>query len=413
MSEYTPRRKRLDLSRFDTMQMHTRPPLMTVWWAASFAGFGQMMVGSYVKGFVMVLGEIVINIGSHLNLAIIYSFTGRFELAKEVLDLRWLLAYVVVYSYGLWDSYNLTVSMNAQAVLASREKAPIDVFKMIPFSINFLDKRTPWVSLFWSMMLPGLGHMYVLRMVTGYFLVFFTVTCTYFSRLLEAIHFTFMGNFSQATAVLDPQWLLFLPSIYLYAAHEAYSSAIELNKIFDIEQREFLHKRYQRFALELPILKTEESAEVLITAIFDHSSFVELAVTELEDKGIEKEKILAIPLVQDNDKDFAILDTIHRADGISIIDTAAVTGTTGMTFGVIYGFIWTWGPIIWGLIGLLGGIAVGLLLDYLLTKRKLGTHRKDKSAELVLIVSCDKKHSDMVEKVLRNNTALGVGILKA
>src|ERR1035437_5063465 len=104
MSEYTPRRKRLDISRFDTMQMHTRHPLMTVWCAASFAGFGQMMVGSYVKGYLLVLLEIIINMASHLNLAIIYSFTGRFELAKEVLDLRWLLGYVAVYSYGLWDS---------------------------------------------------------------------------------------------------------------------------------------------------------------------------------------------------------------------------------------------------------------------------------------------------------------------
>jgi hypothetical protein len=84
-----------------------------------------------------------------------------------------------------------------------------------------------------------------------------------------------------------------------------------------------------------------------------------------------------------------------------------------MTFGVIYGFIWTWGPIIWGLLGLFGGDAAGLILDYLLTKRKLGTtHRKDKAPELVLLVSCDKMSADMVEKVLRNNTASGVGIVK-
>jgi hypothetical protein len=45
---------------------------------------------------------------------------------------------------------------------------------------------------------------------------------------------------------------------------------------------------------------------VLITATFDHLSFAELAITELEAKGIAKEKILAIPLVSE-DKDFAIL----------------------------------------------------------------------------------------------------------
>jgi hypothetical protein len=37
-------------------------------------------------------------------------------------------------------------------------------------------------------------------------------------------------------------------------------------------------------------------------------------------------------------------------------------------------------------------------LDYVLTKRILGTHRKDKASELVLIVSCNIMQSDMVEK---------------
>jgi hypothetical protein len=366
-----------------------------------------MMVGSYVKGYLLVILEIIINMQAKLNLAIIYSFTGRFELAKEVLDTRWLVGYVLVYVYGLWDSYNLTVNTNKLAVLTAREKAPIDVFKMISFSINYLDKRVPWVSVFWSFVLPGLGHMYVLRMATGYFLIIFWFLCAYYSRIFQVFQFTFMGDFSQAIAVTDPQWFLFLPSIYGYAAYEAYSSTVELNKIFDIELREYVEKRYQAFVLELPILKMAEVEEVLITATFDHSQFVELAITELEEKGIAKEKILAIPLVQEH-KDFAILDTIHRADGVSIMDTASVFATAGMTLGVIYGFIWHWGPIIWGLIGLVVGVAGGLVLDYLWTKRKISTERKAKVSELVLIVSCEKAQSDMVEKVLRNNTAFGV-----
>lgn len=405
---YTPRRKRLDLSRFDTMQMHVRHPLIAVWWAMSFAGFGQMMVGSYVKGYVLVLLEIIINMQAKLNMAILYSFTGQFDLAKEVVDNRWLLGYVLVYVYGIWDSYNLTVNTNKLAVLAAREKAPIDVFKMIPFSINYLDKRVPWVSVFWSFVLPGLGHMYVLRMATGYFLIVFWFVCAYYSRIFEVIQFTFMGEFSQAIAVADPQWLIFMPSIYGYAVYEAYSSTVEMNKIFDIELGEYLEKRYQMFALTLPMIQKEQAVEVLIVATFDYSQFVELAITELEEKGIAKEKILAIPLVQE-DKNFAILDTIHRADGVSIFDTASVLATAGMTLGVIYGFIWVWGPIIWGLIGLIGGAMVGFILDYILTKRKLSTKRKEKVAELVLIVSCETGQKDLVEKVLRDNTAFGVG----
>jgi hypothetical protein len=392
------------------MQLHVRHPLVTVWWAASFAGFGQMMLGSYVKGYVLVLLEIIINVEAHLNLAIMYSFTGQFNLAKAAVDTRWLLGYVLVYVYGMWDSYNLTVSTNKVAILAARERAPIEVFKMIPFSINYLDKKVPWVSLFWSFVLPGLGHMYILRMATGYFLIFFWFVCAYFSQIFQVLQFTFIGDFARAIACADPQWLLFMPSIYCYAAYESYSSTVELNKIFDIELREFLEKKYQSFALKLPITKTKESNEVLIAATFDHSQFIELAVTELEAKGIAKEKILAIPLVQKH-KDFAILDTIHQADGVSILDTASVFATTGMTLGVIYGFIGSWGPIIWGLIGLFMGSAIGLLLDYLLTKRKFSTQLKIKKSELVLIVNCENHQSNLVETVLRNNTAFGVGVV--
>ncbi len=146
---------------------------------------------------------------------------------------------------------------------------------------------------------------------------------------------------------------------------------------------------------------------MLIAATFEHSQFIELAVTELEEKGIAKEKILAIPLIQEQ-RNFAILDTIHRADGISIFDTAAVFATTGMTLGVIYGFIWSWGPIIWGLIGLIVGSTVGLALDYLLTKRNISMQKKAKLSELVLIVSCEKGQSYLVEEDLRNNTAFEI-----
>jgi len=39
-----------------------------------------------------------------------------------------------------------------------------------------------------------------------------------------------------------------------------------------------------------------------------------------------------------------------------------------MVLGVIYGFVWAWGPIICGLLGLAGGFLVGFLLDISFTK---------------------------------------------
>lgn len=403
-----PRRKRLYLSALTTSAMHVRHPLMSVWWAASFAGFGQMILGSHIKGYVLVVMEIIINFEVHLNQAILYSFTGRFDQAKEVLDTRWLLAYVFVYMYGLWDAYCHNVDVNKQAILANREKAPINVFNLLPFSINFLDKRKPWVSIFWNVVFPGLGYMYLLRMVTGFFIIIFWMVCVYHSRFFQALHFTILGDFSQAAAVADPQWFLFLPSIFCFAIYDTYNSAVELNKVFDTEQREYLAGKYQGLELELPVAQEKGVTGMLIAATFDHSSFVELAVTELEERGIAQEKMLAIPLAQ-KEKGFAILDTIHRADGVSIMDAAAVFGTIGMVLGTIYGFIWTWGPIIWGLIGLFVGAAVGFAGDYLLIRRNLSTQRKSKVSELVLMVSCETTQADIVEQILRNNTAFGVG----
>lgn len=52
-----------------------------------------------------------------------------------------------------------------------------------------------------------------------------------------------------------------------------------------------------------------------------------------------------------------VMDTIHRADGISLFDGAEVSGAILMTLGVVYGFVLKWGPIIWGLIGLLAGVS--------------------------------------------------------
>lgn len=403
------RRKRLKLSGTDMMQLYTRPPLLIMWWAASFTGVGQMMAGNHIKGYLLALLEILINIKAHINVAIVYSFTGQFALATAVLDTKWLLAYIAVYLYGIWDAYHSSIDMNTQSVLAAREKAPLDVVSMTAFNLNTLDKRVPWISIFWSLAMPGLGHLYCHRLTTGILVISFTLICFYLSGLLDAIHYTFLGSFSQATAVCDPEWLLFLPSVYMSAVRGAYVSVVEANKLFESEQREFLRRSYQTAAPALPMIKTKESETVLIAAVFDHSPFVELAVTELEDKGIERDHILAIPLIEKTNPDFAVLDSIHRADGASMIDIATVLGNIGMVLGVIYGFVLTWGPIIWGLIGLLAGVAAGLALGWLLIRRKRQSRKKSKVSELLILVSCEPEQVVWVEQVLHNNTALGVG----
>ncbi len=157
-----------------------------------------------------------------------------------------------------------------------------------------------------------------------------------------------------------------------------------------------------------------------VYASFDYSAFLELAITDLEKRGIAREHILAVTLDK-RVEERMVLDTIHRADGMSLFDGAMVLGAILMELGVIYGFILEWGPIIWGLIGLLSGAIIGFLLDYFYgrifgnKKTKSPRNRVEagecNNTEVVLTVYCNNSQYEMVEKVLWDNMAFGVGKL--
>ena len=147
-----------------------------------------------------------------------------------------------------------------------------------------------------------------------------------------------------------------------------------------------------------------------IISSFEHSAFLELAINHLQEKGIEKEDIVAVPLQNMKDQP-KLFDTIHRSDGESLLDLAAVLGTIFSVLGASFGFVLTWGPIIWGLLGLAFGAIIGFMIDYLLTKK----HKKSKTSlhtEVILIVNCKENEYETVKRILFENKALGVGELK-
>ena len=147
-----------------------------------------------------------------------------------------------------------------------------------------------------------------------------------------------------------------------------------------------------------------------IISSFEHSAFLELAINHLQEKGIEKENIVAVPLQNMKDQP-KLFDTIHRSDGESLLDLAAVLGTVFSVLGASFGFVLTWGPIIWGILGLAFGAIIGFMIDYLLTKK----HKKSKTSlttEVILIVSCKENEYDIVKRILFENRALGVGELR-
>ncbi|MDH7479874.1 MAG: hypothetical protein QHH02_07680 [Syntrophomonadaceae bacterium] len=153
---------------------------------------------------------------------------------------------------------------------------------------------------------------------------------------------------------------------------------------------------------------------MFVLAAFDHSYHLELAITDLEKRGIQRKNIGAVPLDIKKEPP-RLLDTLHRADGISLFDGAVILGTVFMILGAIYGFVLRWGPIIWGLIGLFAGAALGFALDSLLGRvqhRNRAKRAAGRSPEVVLIIRCQQREYEMVERVLWDNQALGVGIFK-
>jgi len=146
-----------------------------------------------------------------------------------------------------------------------------------------------------------------------------------------------------------------------------------------------------------------------IFSTFEHSMYVELAISELENRGINREQIFAVPL--DNRKEERkLFDTLHRSDGVSLIDIGLALATALSVIGASVGFRLAWGPIYWGLIGAVIGFLIGVAIKWFYLKRADKKQRllHGRHSEIILIVDCPKEQSKLVEQILWNHFALGV-----
>ncbi|MGP4108754.1 hypothetical protein [Virgibacillus sp. L01] len=149
-----------------------------------------------------------------------------------------------------------------------------------------------------------------------------------------------------------------------------------------------------------------------IMATFDHSVYLELALSYLEQEDIPRENILAVPLDTRNEK-MKLFDTLHKPDGISLFDMASALATAFAVIGASIGFHLVLGPIIWGISGAIGGFILGLSIKFLIQKlkQKQQIKMKNKSTELVLIIHCNKNQVEVIEKLLWEHLAYGVAVL--
>jgi hypothetical protein len=396
------------ISPFGTTQLQLKNPYVIAWWSLAFPGAGHILLCKYLRGYLLFIWELYVNFHAHINLAILYSFTGRFQMAKDVLDKNWILFYIPTYLFAVWDSYRSTIGLNQQYKLAAREDAEVKIFNIGLLEINYLDKRVPWHSAIWSALMPGLGQALVDRLPTALFITISYIAIAMQSNLLPAIHYTLLGQFAASKATLNPQWFLNVPSLYLYGIHGGYIKTVYYNNLFDWEQAKFLKKHYESKDFVMPFKKANGSSEgMYIVSTFNHSNYLELAITAMQMKGIAKEKILSVSLDK-RGEERKLFDSIHSSDGLSMLDLPIILATIFCLAGSIYGFLLIWGPILWGIFGMIVGFIIGLIIKLIITMKYDDRQKELKATEVVLIIECKENQLEMVKDLLWEHHALGV-----
>jgi len=148
-----------------------------------------------------------------------------------------------------------------------------------------------------------------------------------------------------------------------------------------------------------------------VISTFEHSSQLELAILSLEQDGIERGSIAAVPMELVTERP-PISEAIHRMDGSKFFDIGAVMSTVFSVLGASIGFRLRWGPIIWGLIGVAAGVVAALVLRRLAggnASRPQGGSRP--VSEVVLIVRCDESETKRVIETLKKFSARRIGKL--
>lgn len=232
------------ISLFGITHLQKQNPLMIAWWSAVFPGFGHYMLNQYFRATALTLSEVISNSFGHINEAIMYTYCGQFELATSVLDPRWTIGYFMIYCVTIWDSYRSAIHQKKLCQLAYLENVPIPRMKILSSGIQYLEKRKPLVGAAFSFFSPGLGQLYNHRIG----LACYAMCWWWLYLVLSGFHAAFIklmhGDIQASTQLLNPHWLLFMPSVMGGAIYHSYVTAIEHSRLYRMSQRQELSRRY-------------------------------------------------------------------------------------------------------------------------------------------------------------------------
>ncbi|WP_068676955.1 hypothetical protein [Oceanobacillus sp. Castelsardo] len=79
--------------------------LEAVLWSIALPGFYQLLSRQFLKGFLLVFLEFLVNVKGNFNTIIILSFNLQIEDAIQETNYLWLLFYPCLYFFAIWDAY--------------------------------------------------------------------------------------------------------------------------------------------------------------------------------------------------------------------------------------------------------------------------------------------------------------------
>jgi len=390
------------------IHLQRRNPYIIAWWSAAFPGFGHFLMQKYVTGVLLTLSEVITNSLSGINLAMVYSFCGRFDMAKAIVQPKWMFGYMILYFFAIWDSCCYCREMNKLTVLAEAENARIRPFSLRPIGVQFLAKRQPVAAAICSAFFPGLGQLYVQRLGLAIYGIFWWWMYITLSHAYESLHLLLNGLSKQALAALRPQWLLFMPSVAGGSIYHAYITAVEDNRIFRYEQRQFLSEHYgslNQAAVTLP-----PDCRLWVAGTFEHTIELEQALVALEQMGIPRCR--TVPVLMDiSPREASAANGRKTERSIKAVEIALAGATASSVIGMSLGFALDWGPIIWGIIAAVGGFALCVLLYFMLSGLfgKAAAVRRGRLPEVTLLVETSAAEAPLIERLLWEHRALTVG----
>jgi len=88
-----------------------------------------------------------------------------------------------------------------------------------------MNKTYKLEAILWSVAFPGFGQLLNGHLIKGIMFIILEFTINVNSLFNQAIMFSFLGKINEAARVVDHQWLMFYPCVYMFAMYDAYKFA--------------------------------------------------------------------------------------------------------------------------------------------------------------------------------------------